>query len=71
MKAINYEKIRNLILRILGSPFIFFIVFIKVLWMSIEKTILFLIYGGEVINYDKHDKVMIKDIYELIKNQQK
>jgi len=66
----KYEKARNLLLRILASPFIFFLVLIKVLWFSLERTIMFLIYGGEFINYDKHDKTMIKDIYDLLKSKQ-
>jgi hypothetical protein len=64
----HYIVIRNLFLRLLASPFVFALVFIKFNYSIIERTISFIIHGGEWINYDK-DKPTIKDIFEELKKQ--
>jgi len=60
------KKIRNLILRILVLPFILGILLITYNFYAIRRAYLFLIYGGEWINYDDKDKITIKMIYDKL-----
>lgn len=54
-------------LRILASPFFFMVIFIWVVFHAVNRTILFIRYGGELINYEKDEKKTIQDIYEKLK----
>lgn len=60
-------KTKNLILRIIVSPFILGLMLIKYNYACIERLFYFLKYGGEWINYDKEENLTIKKVYEVLK----
>ena len=64
-------KIRNFVLRILASPFIYGVVFIKFNFHALYLTYGFIKIGGEFIPYSSEDKCTIKDIYEELKKSKK
>lgn len=59
----------NLILRILGYPFILGLILVKYNAHAIINSICFLLYGGEWITYAKEDKTTMQDIYLELKKQ--
>jgi hypothetical protein len=61
-------KILNAIKRVLVSPAILLLLIVSHNWFVVKRTIHFLIYGGEFIQYDKDEYKTIKEIYEEIKD---
>jgi len=61
----------NIPLRIIASPFVFFIFLIIHAWIPIKGTYLFIRYGGEWMTYIKDDKPTIAKIYEHLKSEHK
>lgn len=60
------------ILRIINLPFILGILLVSYNYTVIKRTVLFLIYGGEWINYDKkHNKKTILDVYNKLNENKK
>jgi hypothetical protein len=57
----------NLLFRILTLPFIAAVIALYLIKVFIVDIISYLRHGGEYIIYAKGDKVLIKDIYDLIK----
>lgn len=55
--------------RIIVLPFVIGIVLMAHLIFVVKRTIDFVKYGGEFIQYDQEENKTIKDIYEEIKNQ--
>jgi hypothetical protein len=61
MKTISY------ILRTLISPFILIIILTRFIYEAIKRTVLFIRYGGEFINYDSGTNTKtIADVYSKI-----
>lgn len=58
---------KNLIKRIIASPFIFWILLVEYLFWFAKHFIMFIKYGGEWITYCKDEHKQINDIYELLK----
>lgn len=63
------KTVIKVIQRILALPFVFGIFMIKNVAMAVVGSILFLMYGGELISYTKNDKKTIYDIYCELKKQ--
>ena len=55
------------ILRIIASPFILGLILVAHIFYSIKRTLHFIKYGGEFINYDKDERATIQKIYEEMK----
>ena len=60
-----------LLKRLIVSPFIYCIILISYIWAAIispfHRTWLFILHGGEWINYKPQDRHTIQDIYEEVK----
>lgn len=54
-------------LRLLISPAVFILIFVYTCYYTICRTMHFIRFGGEFINYDKDEKVTIQMIYEQLK----
>jgi len=64
-------KVIQFILRLIACPFVLCISLITNVFHSIRRTILFLMYGGEFINYEeKMNRHTVKDVYLKIAEQQ-
>ena len=60
----------KLFLRILVSPIILILFIISNIYNTIYLFVLFIMYGGEWMSYDKQDKAKMSAIYEeLTKNK--
>ena len=56
------------ILRILAVPFVFGIITIRAVYQIFYESCLFLLYGGEMINYrEKNARKTIADIFQKLK----
>ena len=64
------KTVKNIVLRILASPFVLGIVLVKFIYHSLEKFVQFIIYGGEFIPYAKGENETIKMIYDKVARQQ-
>ena len=64
-------KIFNIIFRIIILPLIFAIALLVLLKILIKMCYKFILYGGELITYDKDTAKTIKDIYNHLNNQTK
>jgi len=64
-------KNKNILLRLLVSPFILGMMIITYFYGAIKRWLYFLKYGGEFINFDKDkdENITIQKIYELLKQQ--
>ena len=61
---------KDLLKRLLASPFILGILFIGAVYICIGRFILYLKYGGEWIIFEKKDDVeSVYKIYQLLKKQ--
>lgn len=58
---------RNLIKRIIASPFLFIIILIGYIFNAFRQWYLVVKYGGEWITYLKDDPKYIEDIYKELK----
>lgn len=59
----------KMILRIIAYPFVLGLILVSYNYHAIRNSFLFLLYGGEWTTKAKGDNVMIKDIYEELKQQ--
>lgn len=59
---------RNLILRLIVSPFIFGILLISYTYGLFNHFIKYIRWGGEWITYDKDDTKRMKEIFEYLKD---
>ena len=55
--------------RILVTIPVFIIIFISYTAYAIKRSYLFLLYGGEVIAFEKPERATIQDIYDELKAQ--
>lgn len=53
--------------RILAFPFVFGLLIIGTIWTLCERCYLYFAYGGEFAHYERNDKILIRDIYEQLK----
>lgn len=58
---------RNLILRLIASPFILGILLILYTHQLLKHFVKYIRWGGEWITYSKDDTVRMKDIFDWIK----
>lgn len=65
------EKVILAILRIAASPFVFGIIFTSFTFHAFKRTYLFLLHGGEWVNYTKDDKITMEKIYLKLKENDK
>lgn len=68
MKNTKFNK-RNIVLRLLVSPFVFALLFIAHNLFVIKRFYHFLKFGGEYINFEQNEKATIQDIYNELKKQ--
>lgn len=61
----------NILLRLLGFPFILGLIVVKYNAHAIINSICFLFYGGEWITYAQEDRTTIQDIYLKLKENNK
>lgn len=56
-------------LRVVAFPFFLGTQLLFVNYIAIKRTISFLLYGGEIIHYEKTDKASIQHIYDILKQE--
>jgi hypothetical protein len=61
----------NILLRLLGFPFILGLILVKYNAHAIINSICFLFHGGEWITYAQEDRTTIQDIYLKLKENNK
>jgi len=59
---------RYILLRLIAFPFVFGLLFVWNMYACVKGTILFIRWGGEIINYEKDDKGSIYKIYKELKD---
>jgi hypothetical protein len=60
---------RNLIPRIIASPFLLFVILISTIYKSFKIWVFFIKHGGEIITYEKGEPTRLSNIYELLKEK--
>ena len=72
-KKEQIKKIDNIsmyIMRIIGFPFLFCYILCRNLFFTFYVSIMFTIYGGEILSYAANEKKCIYDIWLILKNKE-
>lgn len=59
----------RILTRVITLPFFLGTQLIFVNYIAIKRAVSFLIYGGEIIHYEKTDKASIQHIYDILKQE--
>lgn len=59
----------KIIFRIITVPFVIALYIIAMLHQCFKMAIFYIRFGGEFITYDKNETILIKDVYEAVRDK--